>query len=198
MLDLPSFPALIRRVRAGDADAAAELVRTYEPEIRRAVRIRLTDPRLRRTLDSMDICQSVMANFFVRAAAGQFDIEDPGQLLKLLVKMAKNKVLDWARHEQADRRDGRRLQAASPEDLHAVAGAVDTPSQIVSGREMLEAMRARMNEEERELADQRIAGLEWVQIAAARGGTPEALRKRYERAIDRITKDLGLDEENHE
>jgi hypothetical protein len=41
------FRELIRRVRAGDQDAAAELVRQYEPTIRRVVRVRLTDTRLR-------------------------------------------------------------------------------------------------------------------------------------------------------
>jgi hypothetical protein len=33
-----TFEALIRRVRAWDQEAAAELVRRYEPAIRRAVR----------------------------------------------------------------------------------------------------------------------------------------------------------------
>src|SRR5262249_35579497 len=57
--DLP-FRDLIVRVRLGDQRAAAELVGRYEPAIRRAVRFRLTDPRLRRTCDSMDVCQSVL------------------------------------------------------------------------------------------------------------------------------------------
>jgi len=47
------FGELLRLVRAGDADAAAELVRQYEPEIRRTIRVRLTDPRLRRVVDSI-------------------------------------------------------------------------------------------------------------------------------------------------
>src|SRR5262245_23610315 len=55
----PSFDELMRRVRAGDEQAAADLVRRYEPAIRRAVRVRLRDPQLRRLLDSIDICQSV-------------------------------------------------------------------------------------------------------------------------------------------
>jgi hypothetical protein len=46
--DQPSFAGLIRRVCAGDTSAAAEVVWQYEPGIRRAVRVRLTDPRLRR------------------------------------------------------------------------------------------------------------------------------------------------------
>jgi RNA polymerase sigma-70 factor (ECF subfamily) len=187
-----SFPLLLQRVRAGDAEAAAALVRCYEPEIRRAVRVRLTDPRLRRTLDSIDICQSVLGNFFVRVAAGQFDLHEPKDLLKLLVTMARNKLLDRARQEQAERRDGRRTQA-SPEALAAVADAGESPSQIVSGRELLEAMHARMTPEERDLAAQRVAGRDWAEIAAARGESPEALRKRYERTIDRLTCELGLD-----
>ena len=61
-----SITECIRRVRAGDEQAAAELVRRYEPLIRREVRFQLEDRRLCRVFDSMDICQSVLASFFVR------------------------------------------------------------------------------------------------------------------------------------
>src|SRR4051794_2951522 len=79
----------IRRVRDGDGRAAEELVRRYEPEIRLEVRtwLRLRDPRLRRVFDSMDICQSVMASFFVRAAIGEYELDEPRQLIRLLVGM---------------------------------------------------------------------------------------------------------------
>src|SRR5271166_2466222 len=90
------FQALLGRVRAGDAQAASELVRRYEPAIRRAARVRLVDTRLNRLLDSMDICQSVLASFFVRTALGQYELETPEQLLKLLAVMARNKL-----HNQA-------------------------------------------------------------------------------------------------
>src|SRR5262249_20828162 len=85
-----SFRNLIRRLRDGDPDAAAEIVRQYEPEIRRILRVRLSTSRLRKELDSADICQSVMANFFFRAALGQFELESPERLLRLLVTMARN------------------------------------------------------------------------------------------------------------
>ena len=65
-----SFVDLMRRVRAGDEQASAELVRRYEPAIRVAIHVRLNDSGLRRLLDSMDICQSVLGNFFARAASG--------------------------------------------------------------------------------------------------------------------------------
>ena len=40
MSDDSSFAELIRRVRAGDETAAAELVRRYEPAIRRSAQTR--------------------------------------------------------------------------------------------------------------------------------------------------------------
>ena len=46
------FQVLLRRVRAGDGQAAAEFARRYEPAIRRAARVRLVDTRLNRLLDS--------------------------------------------------------------------------------------------------------------------------------------------------
>ena len=45
----------------GDSEAAAgELVAQYESVIRRVIRFRLTDSRLRAAFDSMDVCQSVL------------------------------------------------------------------------------------------------------------------------------------------
>ena len=102
-----SFHDLVRRVRGGDDAAEAELVQHYGPAVRRAVRARLTDANLRRLLDSMDICQSVRASFFVRAAAGQYDLNAPGRLVRLLAAMARHKLLRQVGRLRADRRGGR-------------------------------------------------------------------------------------------
>src|SRR5438874_1787325 len=73
-------PAHSCRRSAGD-QPAADLVRQYEPTIRRVVRSRRVDARLGAVLDSMDICQSVLASFFVRTAAGQFEFDSPEDLV---------------------------------------------------------------------------------------------------------------------
>src|SRR4029077_17738171 len=91
------FDELLQRVRCGESAAAYELVRRYESAIRVAVRTHLSDPALRQQLDSVDICQSVLASFFLRAAAGQYDLHDPAQLVALLTKMARNKLAMHAR-----------------------------------------------------------------------------------------------------
>jgi RNA polymerase sigma-70 factor (ECF subfamily) len=187
---------LLQRIRAGDAQAANELVREYEPAIRRIIRARLTDARLRRTFDSMDICQSVMANFFVRTAAGQFDLQEPEQLLKLLATMAKNKLLNLARDQQAARRDQRRIQDGNSAALMAAPSGEHTPSQIVSGAELLAAVLVHLSDEERFLAEQRAQGRDWAEIAAELNSSPEALRKKLARAMDRVTKQLGIIDAN--
>jgi RNA polymerase sigma-70 factor (ECF subfamily) len=191
-----SFAALIVRVRAGDADAAAEVVRRYEPEIRRAIRLRLTDPGLRRVLDSMDIFQSVLGNFFVRAAAGQFDLERPDQLLRLLVTMARNKLRDQISFYHAARRDQRR--EADLERLDLVTTSATSPSSAVAARDLLESVRRSLSPEERELADLRGQGHDWASIAAQRGEHPDTLRKRLAHALNRVTRQLGLDEVDHD
>jgi RNA polymerase sigma-70 factor (ECF subfamily) len=194
MSDVATFTEFIRRIRAGDADAAAELVRQFEPAIRLEIRVRLRDPRLRRTFDSMDICQSVMASFFVRAAAGQYELEKPQDLLGLLVVMARNKLAFQTRKERAQRRDNRRLEDAPPEKVEAALSG-DSPSELVSAKELLAAFRQRLSDEERAIADRRARGDGWAEIAAALGGTAEGRRKQLDRAADRVSRQLGLQDE---
>jgi RNA polymerase sigma-70 factor (ECF subfamily) len=91
------FLDFFRRVRAGDKDAAGELVHLYGPAIRCEVRLRLTNPAVTRLVDSLDVCQSVLRTFFVRVRAGQYDLDSPADLLRLLVRMARNKAINQAR-----------------------------------------------------------------------------------------------------
>jgi RNA polymerase sigma factor (sigma-70 family) len=189
--DVP-FCDLIRQIRAGDPQAAAELVRQYEPTIRMVVRRRLADPALRRLLDSMDVCQSVLASFFVRVASGQYDLERPEQLLKLLATMARNKVANAALKQRAARRDPRRLAKASLEQLELI-DPHSGPCETVAGRELLQEFRRRLSAEERRLAEQRAQGRPWAEIAAEVGGSPDGLRMQLTRALDRVAHELGID-----
>jgi RNA polymerase sigma-70 factor (ECF subfamily) len=180
----------MRRVRAGDEAAAEDVVRHYEPVIRRVVRIRLVDARLRRVLDSMDVCQSVLASFFVRAALGQYEVQTPEQLLKLLTQMARNKLADQARRQAAREAD----RALADPDLRLLADPEPNPSQQIALRELLQEARRRLSHDDRRLLELREQGREWSEIAAEVGGTPEALRKRFARAVNLVAEQLGLGE----
>lgn len=193
MTDIEEFQELIRRVRAGDEEAARTFVATYEEAIRRAARIRILDPRLAPLLDSTDIVQSVFASFFVRAALGQYELEKPEQVLSLLVSMSRKKLADYARKQAAARRDYRRTTPTKRGKKEAVAEDCD-PVHNVAAAELLEEFRKRLSPEERELAEMRAQGQDWGHIGQTRGESPEALRKKLERAVSRISQALGLDE----
>jgi RNA polymerase sigma-70 factor (ECF subfamily) len=194
-MDETPFADLIARVRAGDEQSAAALVRRYEPEIRREVRFLLRDPFLRRSFDSMDICQSVMGSFFLRAALGEYSLDRPEDLIRLLISMTRNKVVDATRRQRAQRRDHRRATSLEAVD---VASPTPGPSAVAENRELLAAFRSRLSDEERRLADLRANGREWADIAREVGGTPDGRRKQLTRAIARVARDLGLEEGDDE
>lgn len=194
MTDPPNLTDLIQRARRGDQEAATLLVRQLEPELRRMVRVRLTDPRLRRVMDTGDICQSVLANFFVRVMAGEFDLGKPEQLLNLVLTMARNKLLDKARRQQAGKRDQRRIEVNAEAALNGLRGAEPEPGRVVEWQDLLAKVKSLLDDEERHLANQRALGKDWPEIAAELGARPDALRKKLTRALDRVTAQLGLEE----
>jgi RNA polymerase sigma factor (sigma-70 family) len=195
MANAVSFTDFIRRIRAGDDAAAEELVRRYETLIRREVRLRIEDERLNRAFDSLDVCQSVLASFFVRAATGEYDLDEPDQLVRLLVTMARNKLASKARQEHRQRRDSRRVMAADPAALEEVADHESSPSDLLSRRELLERIRSLLTDEEREIANLRGQGLAWEQVAERLGGSGQARRMQLSRGIERVGHELGLDDE---
>jgi RNA polymerase sigma factor (sigma-70 family) len=196
VLSIDAFDELMCRVQAGDSDAATELVRQYEPEIRLEVRVRLRvqDGRLRRLLDSTDITQSVLGSFFAGVAAGRYAPEHPQQLLGLLVTMARNKLLTQVRNQRRHRRDVRRGVSFDP-SLHDVAAGGESPSQVMANGELLSEVRKRLSVELLQLAELRADGWSWAEIAAELGGTAEGRRKQLERAFARILTEHQLDEQ---
>jgi RNA polymerase sigma-70 factor (ECF subfamily) len=193
MPDETGFIDLIDRLRVRDDRAAAEVVRRYQPALRQAVRVRLTDPALRRCLDPLDVCQMVLASFFRRAAQGRYELHSPGQLLRLLTAMARNKLLQQLRAFRARRRGGHlRRQADAREGDFVDPGP--GPSQEAALGELLRAFDGRLTAEERWLKEQRGLGRTWAAIAAEIGADPNALRMRYNRKVSQVARALRLAE----
>jgi DNA-directed RNA polymerase specialized sigma24 family protein len=188
------FRNLLDRVRAGDSKAALELVRGYEWAIRLQVRVRLTQPDLRRLLDSMDIVQRVWMSFFPRVIAGQYELEDPRKLLNLLITLSQNKLLDEARRLRRQRRG----QGQVADGLGAANEPIDPrpgPEQVVDDRDFVREFRQRLAPPEQWVWDQRLQGRAWAEIAAERGTDPDVLRIGFNRAVERVTRQMadGLD-----
>jgi RNA polymerase sigma factor (sigma-70 family) len=192
--DGEDFNGFMDRIRRGDAAAAAELVRRYEPLIRREVRMHLSDRRLGRLFDSLDVCQSVLASFFVRAASGQFDLRNRSQLVSLLTEMAQHKLASAVRRQYLQRRDARRLSNRAGDAVGNAIADGPGPGEIVAGQELLTRFRECLSAEERQLADWRSDGVPWAEIAERLGGTSGSRRLQLSRAVDRVTRELGLEE----
>src|SRR5205823_2801974 len=114
-------------------------------------------------------------------------------LLALLTEMARNRVHDHVRYQQADCRDHRRVEKGGPA-LESVAGRQETPSVVVANRELLEQVRELLSEEERYLVDQRDLGRSWDDLAAELGISAAAARMQRKRALQRVTQQLGMEE----
>jgi DNA-directed RNA polymerase specialized sigma24 family protein len=186
-----AFPQWLQRVLDGDHTAAAEFVDLFEPGLLQTARARLARFHLRRVIDPRDISQSVFGTFFSRAASSGFTIDSTEQLRALLVRMARNRVHDEARRYLAERRDFRRNASNVPPDqLSDLEGAEPTPSKVIAGHELLEEIRRLFTEEERGLLDERSRGRDWAAISLTWGVRPEALRKKLNRAIQRVLRHL--------
>lgn len=188
MLTDHEFTDLIQKTRSGDQDAARQLVELYEPEIRRAARLRMTDPQLRRLVDSVDICQSVFGRFFKNAADGSFDMQKPEQLLALLTTMTRNRVIDEHRRNQSQKRFSD--PSAIPSDPEELLDKSPGPRTAIAERELLSEVRSRLSPDELVLADRRNAGLSWDEISAEVNESAEGLRKRLDRAITRVRREM--------
>lgn len=184
------FEVLISQLQQGDSAAATEIVTLFEPEIRRFIRFRLTDPQIRRFIDSLDISQSVFARFFVEMERGRFDFSSPEKLQNLLLSMARNKIYDNVRAAKADKRDFRRLQHTDAIQ-EAAAPELDQLEKLQTS-EMIEMIRCSLSEEELTLLDQRMSGQTWEELATEWNTKPDAIRKRLTRAIDRVANEIGI------
>jgi DNA-directed RNA polymerase specialized sigma24 family protein len=195
MAEIDEALALLPSLRDGDAAAQAEFCHRFEAYIRRAVRVRLRlDERLRRVLDSMDVCQEVLNSFLMRTAAGEYDLREGPQLLALLQKMLRNKLSKQRRWYYAERRTLGRQESVRTENWPMFADKEPSVLHVLAQRELLTEILARLDVEERRLAEMRAEGLSWLAIAQQMGGGPDALRMKLARALEKVVK--VLDGEN--
>ena len=184
---------LLGRLRAGDAQAQAEFCEAFEPYIRREVRLRLKmDAKLSRVLDSIDVCQEVLKSFLLRTQAGEYDLQETPQLMALLKKMLRNKLSKQRRWHYAERRTLQRQQIIDPENWSAVSGHDPSVSRVFDSQETLKAIMQQLSQEEQELAQARANGDSWNNIAERLGSTPDALRMKLGRALEKVIKQVDF------
>jgi RNA polymerase sigma-70 factor (ECF subfamily) len=122
----PTDGSLLRRLRAGQSDAATQLYLRYAERLRALTRAKCS-PELARRLDFEDIVQSVFGSFFRGVGEGCYYEVAPGEeLWGLLLVIALNKIRAKGAFHRAAKRDvritvgGNRLESCrDPEDEDA-------------------------------------------------------------------------------
>src|SRR5262249_48320599 len=187
MSESVDFHRWLQRLRAGDEQAAAVLLRRYGPDIRRLLRRRLAGSGLRHLIDPEGVCQAVIVVFFLPATSNRFVLETPDQLARLLAVMAGNKLRDEIRKQRAVlRRVGPCPEGAG--QLTAVADPARDPSLVIADRDLLEALRRHLTPAEYSLVERRSSGRGWGELAQEFPTTPGGLRKRFARIQGRAAR----------
>ncbi|HEX8199910.1 MAG TPA: sigma-70 family RNA polymerase sigma factor [Isosphaeraceae bacterium] len=185
--------AFLARVRAGDEEAARELLTRYEAQVRLVVRRQL--PRiLRSRFDSLDFLQSVWRSFFRRMRAEPEDFEAPQHLVAFLARAARNKVIDEYRRACSRKQDKHLeeplwAEGSRPRDLIA---EVDSPSELAEAREAFGRLRDLVPEGRREILELKLQGLTGPEIGARLGLSERTVR----RVLEDLRRRAGLDRED--
>jgi RNA polymerase sigma-70 factor (ECF subfamily) len=183
-----SFNDLMSRLRAGQDDAAAQVFQRYAGRLIGLARSRL-DRVLRQKVDPEDILQSVFRSFFVRHAAGQFEVGNWDSFWALLTVITIRKCAGKAQHFRRGRRDVQQEAAADlaggNENWQSLSRE-PTPEEAAMLTDTVEAVMRRLDERDREILALSLQGKGIREISTEIGFAERTVR----RSLDHIRQHL--------
>ncbi len=183
MLEVPAFPELLARLRSGDQDAARQVFQRFASRLVGLARARL-DARLRAKVDPEDVMQSVLKSFFVRTAAGQFDLADWDGLWSLLTVITLRKCGHKVEHFQAACRDVRREEPPPAGDDSAASWEAiarePTPEEAAGLTDTVEGLLRGLDEADRRIVELALQGHSVPEISAQAGVSERTAYRRLE------------------
>lgn len=174
-----SDASLLRRIKAGEDDAATELYRRYAARLINLAAAK-TSPDVKQRVDPEDIVQSVFRTFFRRASLGEYEVPDGDELWKLFLVIGLNKIRAVAGYHKAAKRDVR----------HTAGGEAAVSADAVRPDDMafrtlqltIDELLAPLPETHREIIRLRTDGYEVAEISAQVG--------RAKRSVERILQEF--------
>lgn len=193
MTQLISNQVLVERWRTGDQDAARQLFNRYVDRLSAIARHRIGH-RLTARLDPDDVVQSVFRTFFGRVRDGQYSIEEPDDICKLLTKITVNKTLRQIEFQQAacrnpghETRQGDNAQERIMELLAGDPSPEATVNFIDEFQNFLNALRR----DDRTILELRFQGLDNDEVAQKLGVSDRKVRRVIER-VRGLAQEAGL------
>jgi RNA polymerase sigma factor (sigma-70 family) len=174
---------LLAGLNSGDAAAAEQVFRTYEPYLRILVRRELR-AGLRTKFDSSDVLQSVWTHLLEGIEGRGWHFADRAHLQAFLIRLMKNRFIDMCR------KHGPALAHEQHLADHALAEAVaeegPRPSEVAQVNELWERILALCPPNHQELIRMRRDGLTADEIAARTGLHPNTVRRILAELAQRV------------
>jgi RNA polymerase sigma-70 factor (ECF subfamily) len=173
---------LCDQLNRGDAAAAEEVFRAYEPYLRMVVRRQLT-PRLRSRFDSIDVVQSVWANVLRGLRDSAWKFNDESQLRAFLIRLTLNRFVSLYRQHRTSL-DREQPLAACAEGV--AASRHDRPSEVVQANELWELLLELSSPDHHELLRLKNRGAPLAEIASRTGLHESSIRRILYKLEDRL------------
>jgi RNA polymerase sigma-70 factor (ECF subfamily) len=184
------FDELMRRLRAGDPDAASEVFRLFSHRLIGLARNQLAD-KLKRKVDPEDIAQSVLKSFFVRQAKDAFELSSFDSLWGLLAMITVRKCGHRFEYFAAQGRDidreitGSKFGDASNRGWEVVARE-PTPAQAAILTETVDNLMRGLEPRERQILELALQGYTPSEISDLVSRSERTVRRILQRVREQL------------
>ena len=179
--DGPSDHSLLKKLQVGQLDAATLLHVRYANRIL-ALATKQCGADLAARIDPEDIVQSVFRTFFRRAADGHYSVPRGGDLWKLFLVIALNKIRATGAYHRAAKRDVR-VTAGGPALEHAIqSSTAPDESALTTLRMVIEEILETLPVSQRRIIELRTEEYEVEEIARR--------TQRSKRSVERVLQEF--------
>jgi RNA polymerase sigma factor (sigma-70 family) len=158
--------SVLEKLCSGDPAAAERVFVAFEPYLRMVVRKKLP-ARLRAKFDSMDVVQSVWADFLRGFREAGWRFADEAHLRAFLVKLTRHRFIDQLRRTRTAVARERPLGDLVPAD--EPVSRLPSPSEVVQADELGQRMLSLCSPAHREIVRLRMVGIPVAEIASRTG-----------------------------
>jgi RNA polymerase sigma factor (sigma-70 family) len=187
---------LLRRIQSQDSAAAYELFHRYVDRLLALVRVRLCTKLVRR-IDPEDVVQSAYRSFFSGAEDGRFELQNSGDLWRLLAAITLNKLHRQVDHHQAGRRTIAAEQSVLSTDSCLQSVSFDalanepSPEQAAILIDEVQFLMTDLNDDQREMLEMRLQGFALSEIAERKDCSERTVRRMLEKVKSRLEQRLS-------